>query len=278
MSNPTLAALQRLIDVVAQLRSPQGGCPWDLAQTPQTLIPYIIEEAYETVAALQTGTQADICEELGDLLLQVVLQAQIASEFDQFSLAEIADGITAKLIRRHPHVFGEGTATTVGEVRESWEAIKAAEKGNVPESISSQFRRYAHTLPPLMASLKISRKAAAFGFEWETLGDVWAKVEEEWGELQEAIAYKDIDEQEAELGDLLFALIQIARWQGLDPSRALQGTNHRFIQRLEIMERVGDRPLTEYSLPELDQLWNQAKRQLGQGRFKSETPEKEPGD
>ncbi len=275
MLNPTLAALQRLVDVVAQLRSPQGGCPWDLAQTPQTLIPHIIEEAYETVAALQTGTQADICEELGDLLLQVVLQAQIASEFEHFNLAAIADGITTKLIRRHPHVFGDETATTVGEVRANWEAIKAAEKGNEAETISGQFRRSAQTLPPLMASLKISRKAAALGFEWETLEDVWGKVEEEWGELKEAIAHKNTAEQEAELGDLLFALIQIARWQGLDPSRALQGTNHRFIQRLEIMERVGDRPLTAYSLPELDQLWNEAKRQLGQGRFQ---PEHSPAD
>ncbi|MDB9495647.1 nucleoside triphosphate pyrophosphohydrolase [Spirulina major CS-329] len=270
MSNSALPALQRLIEVVARLRDPDGGCPWDLAQTPQSLIPYVIEEAYETVAALQTGTTADVCEELGDLLLQVMLQAQIASEQAQFTLADVADGISEKLIRRHPHVFGEDTADTVEAVRHNWEQIKAQEKGNAPVRMSDGFQRYAHGLPPLMASLKISKKAAAFGFEWDRIEDVWGKVEEEWQELQAAIASGDKAHQEAELGDLFFALIQIARWQGLDPSQALQGTNHRFIQRLRIMEDNADRPLTDYDLAALDALWNQAKRQLGQGSPKPE--------
>ncbi len=270
MSNSALPALQRLIEVVARLRDPDGGCPWDLAQTPQSLIPYVIEEAYETVAALQTGTTADVCEELGDLLLQVILQAQIASEQTQFTLADIADGISEKLIRRHPHVFGDDNAETVEAVRHNWEQIKAQEKGNVPARISDKFQRYAHTLPPLMASLKISKQAAAFGFEWDTIEAVWGKVEEEWQEFHDAIASGDKAHQEAEFGDLLFALIQVARWQGLDPSQALQGTNHRFTQRLRTMEDNADRPLTDYDLAALDALWTQAKRQLGQGSAKPE--------
>ena len=262
-----LTALQQLIDVVAQLRSPNGGCPWDLAQTPQTLTPYVIEEAYEVVDAIRSGDQQAIAEELGDLLLQVVLQAQIASEENHFSLTDVAQGITEKLIRRHPHVFGDVEVQTVEEVHQNWEKIKATEKGENPEAVpllSQKLSRYPRTLPPLMAGMKISQKAAAAGFEWDNVEGVWAKFQEELAEFQEALQGEDKAHQQAELGDLLFTVINLARWYDLDPSEALQGTNQRFIGRLKKMEAFCDRPLSEYSLPELDKLWERAKAQLAQ--------------
>jgi XTP/dITP diphosphohydrolase len=262
-----LEALQQLIDVVAQLRSPVGGCPWDLAQTPETLIPYVIEEAYEVVEAIRSGDKKAIAEELGDLLLQVVLQAQIASEEGQFTLQEVAQGISQKLIRRHPHVFGDVQVQDAEEVHKNWEQIKAAEKGETTtqaQLLSRKFNRYARTLPPLMAGMKISQKAAAAGFEWDNVEGVWDKFNEELDEFRQALEEKDKAEQEAELGDLLFTLINIARWYDLEPSDALQGTNRRFIKRFAKMEAIADRPLGEYTLDELETLWQQVKVQLAQ--------------
>ncbi len=268
----TLAALQKLIEVVAQLRSPNGGCPWDLAQTPQTLTPYVIEEAYEVVDAIASGDSGAIKEELGDLLLQVVLQAQIAAELGNFSLKEVAQGITQKLIRRHPHVFGDKSGhpesspvLSVDQVRQNWEQIKAAEKGESSpdaQKLSGSLSRYARTLPPMIAAMKISQKAAAAGFEWENIDGVWAKFQEELAELQQAIAQETPEQQQAELGDLLFVVINLARWHNLDPAAALQGTNQRFIQRLSQMETFAGRPLSEYTLAELENLWQQAKARL----------------
>ncbi|AFZ34815.1 MazG family protein [Stanieria cyanosphaera PCC 7437] len=263
----TLIALKELIEVVAKLRSPDGGCPWDLAQTPESLTPYIIEEAYETVDAITSGQPKAIAEELGDLLLQVVLQAQIAQEDHTFTLQEVAQGITEKLIRRHPHVFGEVEVNSVDEVHQNWEQIKAAEKGETPEQaqlLSRKLRRYARSLPPLMAGMKISKKAAAAGFEWDNVEGVWQKFEEELAEFEEAINLGNQEHQQAELGDLLFTLINIARWYGLDPSAALQGTNQRFIQRLAMMESVAEMPLEDYDITELETLWQRAKAQLAQ--------------
>ena len=262
-----LEALQQLIDVVAQLRSPDGGCPWDLAQTPQTLTPYVIEEAYEVVDAIRSGDKNAIAEELGDLLLQVVLQAQIAGEEGQFTLTDVAQGITKKLIRRHPHVFGEVEVQDAEEVHKNWEQIKAAEKGETTaqaQRLSRKLDRYARTLPPLMAGMKISQKAAAAGFEWDNVEGVWAKFDEELAEFQQAVEQEDKTHQQAELGDLLFTLINIARWHELDPTEALQGTNLRFIQRLAAMEAIADRSLSDYTLAELEHLWQQAKAQLAQ--------------
>lgn len=258
----TLAALQELINIVAQLRSPDG-CPWDLAQTPETLTPYVIEEAYEVVDAIKSGNQAAIAEELGDLLLQVVLQAQIASEAGNFSLIQVIQGISQKLIRRHPHVFGDVEVTSVEQVRQNWEQIKATEKGVENASISNKLSRYARTLPPLMAGMKISQKAAAAGFEWENVDGVWAKFAEELTEFQQAIATETPERQQAELGDLLFVIINLARWYNLDPLEALQGTNQRFVQRLSHVESIAGRPLSDYTLAELENLWQQAKAQLG---------------
>ncbi|MEA5521909.1 nucleoside triphosphate pyrophosphohydrolase [Limnoraphis robusta] len=264
--SPTLTALQGLIDVVAQLRSPEGGCPWDLAQTPQTLTPYVIEEAYEVVDAIRSGDIEAIAEELGDLLLQVVLQAQIASESQQFSLEDVANRITEKMIRRHPHVFAEVEVETIEEVHENWEQIKAAEKGENPETqpLSSKLSRYARQLPPLMAGMKISQKAASVGFEWENIQGVWDKFHEELAEFEHALLHEEKANQEAELGDVLFTLINLARWYELDPEAALQGTNHRFIQRFSRLEQACDRPLSEYTLEEFEALWQNIKAQLAQ--------------
>ncbi|NJN20249.1 MAG: nucleoside triphosphate pyrophosphohydrolase [Leptolyngbya sp. RL_3_1] len=259
-----LAALDGLITVIAQLRHPETGCPWDLKQTPQTLIPYVIEEAYEVVDALQFGDDKAIAEELGDLLLQVVLQAQIAQEAGTFDLGAIAQGITDKLIRRHPHVFGETTVANVEEVNRNWDAIKAAEKGEAhdPNRLSPKLRKYSRTLPPLLAALKISEKAAKAGFEWEDVSGVWDKFEEELQEFKTALAEESPANQEGELGDLLFTLVNLARWHHLDPSAALQGTNRRFIDRFDHVETVAGRPLADYTLGELESLWQQAKAQL----------------
>lgn len=264
MANPhtgTLEALQKLIEVVAQLRSPQGGCPWDLEQTPESLIPYIIEEAYETVEAIRSGDKKAISEELGDLLLQVVLQAQIFSEYGDFTLAEIANGISEKLIRRHPHVFGDVTVNSVEEVRQNWEEIKATEN-NEPSlpPLSAKFSKYARTFPPLMAGMKISEKAAAVGFEWDNVEGVWTKLHEELQEFKYAVEHETKEEQESELGDILFSLINLGRWHNLDPTSALQATNQKFIQRFSQVEIFAERPLTEYSVEELDELWGKAKK------------------
>lgn len=258
-------ALQHLIEIVAKLRSPDGGCPWDLAQTPKTLIPYIIEEAHEVVYAIREGKQEEIAEELGDLLLQVVLQAQIASERGDFSLQEVAGGIAAKLIRRHPHVFGDLKVASADEVNRNWEQIKAAEKGKKQEAnllLSSKLTHYVRSLPPLMAATKISHKAAAVGFEWENVEGVWAKFEEELAEFKESLQTEDKNHKVGELGDLLFTLINIARWYDLDCSEALHETNQKFIQRLSKMEIFAERPLTDYTLDELENLWQKAKAEL----------------
>ncbi|MFB2880488.1 nucleoside triphosphate pyrophosphohydrolase [Floridanema aerugineum] len=265
MTQDSVVAWQKLIEVVAQLRSPYGGCPWDLAQTPQSLIPYVIEEAYEVVDAIRCGEQSAIAEELGDLLLQVVLQSQIASESEQFTIKEVVEGITEKLIRRHPHVFGDVAVESVEEVRQNWSQIKAAEKGETlkqQELLSAKISRYARTLPPLTAGMKISQKAAAVGFEWDKIEDVWEKFNEELAEFRYSIQHESKERQQEELGDLLFVIINLARWYELDPAAALQGTNQRFIQRIVKMEAATDRPLSDYSLEELEQLWQQAKAKL----------------
>lgn len=259
----TLTALQNLIEVVAQLRSPQGGCPWDLAQTPQTLIPYVIEEAYEVVDAIRQGNAADIADELGDLLLQVVLQAQIASEAAQFDLTTVAKTITEKLIRRHPHVFGEVNVANVDEVKQNWEAIKASESAQTDAtSLVPRLSQYARSLPPLTAAMKISCRAAAAGFEWENVAGVWAKFHEELAEFEQALQSEPKANQQAELGDLLFTLVNLARWYDLDPDAALNGTQQRFIARLSFVEQVADRPLADYPIDELEQLWQQAKARM----------------
>jgi XTP/dITP diphosphohydrolase len=264
-SKETLAALEELINVVAKLRSPDGGCPWDLAQTPETLTEYVIEEAYEVVDAIQGGDKKAICEELGDLLLQVILQAQIASENKDFSLKDVVEGITEKMIRRHPHVFGDVTVGGVDDVSKNWEEIKASEKGQSTSDkakLTVKLSNYAKKLPPLMAGMKISEKAAAAGFEWENVDGVWEKFYEEVEEWKQAIASESKENQEAELGDVLFSLLQLSRWNNLNPSAALQSTNKKFIQRLQTIEALTERPLSDYTIEELEVLWQKAKIEL----------------
>lgn len=259
-----LAALERLIDVIAQLRHPETGCPWDLAQTPTSLIPYVIEEAYEVVDAIQVGEKEAIAEELGDLLLQVVLQAQVASDNGDFDLGTVATGIADKLVRRHPHIFGDASGETPEEVSQNWDRIKAEEKGIVhePDKLTPKLTKYSRTLPPLMAASKISAKAAKAGFEWDDIDGVWDKFHEELNEFREALANEPKENQQAELGDLLFTLVNLARWYDLDPAEALQGTNRRFIKRFELVEAVAEKPLGDYAINELETLWQQAKAQL----------------
>jgi XTP/dITP diphosphohydrolase len=274
----TLSELQRLIEVIAQLRNPEGGCPWDLAQTPESLTPYILEEAYETVDAIQSGNKADIAEELGDLLLQVVLQSQVFQDQGDFTLATVARGIADKMIRRHPHVFASGSADSPEAVKATWEEIKAQEKAYLGDShlLAPKLRRYARSLAPLSGAMKISVKAAKAGFEWDNLEQVWDKVAEEMAEFRHALDHESKAAQEGELGDLFFSLIQIARWRGLDPVAALQGTNRRFVERFGKVEAQMDKPMSEYSALELNDFWNQAKHQIAQANASAEPHEQEP--
>lgn len=273
----TQAALAELVAVVARLRDPAGGCPWDLEQTHASLVPYVLEEAHEVADAIRHGDDRHLAEELGDLLLQVVLHAQIASEAGRFNLEQIARGISAKLVRRHPHVFAGAEAADSPAVRRSWEAIKAeetqqrqaAQGGEVEPSASPLSDRLAGKLrgqPALAGAMTISRQAAAAGFEWDAIDGVWAKVHEELDELKEAVAEAqasgDPSHAQEELGDLLFTLVNVARWCGLDPEAGLAGTNRRFIDRFSRVEAALGGDLQGRSITELEGLWQQAKAQI----------------
>ncbi len=265
-STPILVAIQELIDIVAKLRDPNGGCPWDLAQTPESLMPYIIEEAYETVHAIRSGDRDAIVSELGDLLLQVVLQAQIASEAGAFTLEDISNAISQKMVRRHPHVFGDVKVTDAAEVKANWEQIKALEKGKTTDLLSDRLNSYNEKLPPIAASMKIAEKAATVGFDWASVDGVWEKFEEELGEFKAALTTSDTAHQESELGDVLSTVLHLARWYKLDPARGLSGANQRVVDRINQMEKYIDRPFTEYSIDELETLWQQAKQKLAQSK------------
>ena len=265
----SLAALGELIAVVDRLRDPEGGCPWDLEQTHATLIPYVLEEAHEVADAIRCGDDTHLVEELGDLLLQVVLHARIANEDGRFDLETIARAISAKLIRRHPHVFADAEASDSAAVRRHWEAIKAQEAAEAqaaaPPSTSPLSDRLAGKVrgqPSLAGAMTISKKAAAAGFEWDDLAGVWAKVQEELDELREAIASGDRVHSQEELGDVLFTLVNVARWAGLDPEEGLAGTNRRFLDRFSRVEAALGGDLQGRSLAELEHLWRQAKAQI----------------
>jgi len=258
MAESTSAALQELIDVVARLRDPNGGCPWDLKQTHQSLVPYVLEEAHEVADAIRHGDDDQISEELGDLLLEVVLHAQIANENNRFDLEQVARGISAKLIRRHPHVFG-------GELR-SWEEIKAEEqaktKGDSTSPLSDRLASKVRGQPALAGAMTISKNAAKAGFEWDNLDGVWDKVNEELAELQDAIASGDSQHAQAELGDVLFTLVNVARWCGIEPEEGLAGTNQRFLDRFSRVETALGGKLQGRSINELEGLWQAAKAQI----------------
>ena len=258
MATSSSDALQHLVQVVAQLRDPQDGCPWDLEQTHRSLVPYVLEEAHEVADAIRHGSDADLEDELGDLLLQVVLHAQIAHEEQRFDLDSIARAISAKLVRRHPHVFG-GTPR-------SWDAIKAEEKGhqaaNSSSPLSDHLADKVRGLSALAGAMAISRKAAKAGFEWDDIDGVWGKVNEELEELKEAMASGDQRHAQEELGDVLFTLVNVARWCGLDPEEGLAGTNRRFLDRFSRVETALSGDLQGRSIQELEQHWQQAKQAI----------------
>ena len=264
----TTAALSELIAVVAQLRNPEGGCPWDLEQTHASLVPYVLEEAHEVADAIRHGDDAHLKEELGDLLLQVVLHAQIAQEERRFDLAEIAAGISEKLVRRHPHVFADAEAADSAAVKASWEAIKAAEKAANPAGepsaspLSDRLAGKVRGQPALAGAMTISKKAAAAGFEWDDMAGVWEKVHEELDELKEAVASGDKVHAQEELGDVLFTMVNVARWCGIDPEAGLAGTNHRFLDRFSRVEAALGGDLQGRSIRELEGLWQQAKAEI----------------
>jgi XTP/dITP diphosphohydrolase len=278
------AALAELVEVVDRLRDPEHGCPWDLQQTHASLIPFVLEEAHEVADAIRHGDDRHLEEELGDLLLQVVLHARIAAEAGRFDLERIARGITAKLVRRHPHVFASGDGDAAGRgsggdseaVRRSWEAIKAREKaearaeagaaGASTSPLSEALAGKVRGQPPLAGAMTISRKAAAAGFEWDDLDGVWAKVHEELDELKEAVAAAmaggDRGHAQEELGDVLFTLVNVARWCGIDPQEGLAGTNRRFLDRFSRVEAALGGDLGGRSLRELEGHWQQAKAEI----------------
>ena len=266
------AALSELIAVVAQLRNPEGGCPWDLEQTHASLVPYVLEEAHEVADAIRHGDDAHLKEELGDLLLQVVLHAQIAQDDGRFDLAEVAAGISEKLIRRHPHVFAGAEAADSAAVKANWEAIKAAEKAaekatdpaSEPSSspLSDRLAGKVRGQPALAGAMTISKKAAAAGFEWDDMAGVWEKVHEELDELKEAVASGDKTHAQEELGDVLFTLVNVARWCGIDPEAGLAGTNRRFLDRFSRVEAALGGDLQGRSIRELEGLWQQAKAEI----------------
>jgi XTP/dITP diphosphohydrolase len=265
--DPT-AALSELIAVVAQLRNPEGGCPWDLEQTHASLVPYVLEEAHEVADAIRHGDDAHLKEELGDLLLQVVLHAQIAQEEGRFDLAQIAAGISEKLVRRHPHVFADAEAADSAAVKANWEAIKAAEKAADPAGqpsaspLSDRLAGKVRGQPALAGAMTISKKAAAAGFEWDDMAGVWEKVHEELDELKEAVASGDKAHAQEELGDVLFTLVNVARWCGIDPEAGLAGTNRRFLDRFSRVEATLGGNLQGRSIRELEGLWQQAKAEI----------------
>jgi len=270
-------ALAALVAVVSQLRDPETGCPWDLEQTHASLVPYVLEEAHEVADAIRHGDDAHLAEELGDLLLQVVLHAQIASEDGRFDLDTIARGISEKLIRRHPHVFGDdaadlanrGTDGDPDAVKRRWEAIKAQEKTAAaavsspsPSPLSDRLAGKVRGQPALAGAMTISKKAAAAGFEWDDMAGVWAKVHEELDELKEAVASGDKIHAQEELGDLLFTLVNVARWCGIDPEAGLAGTNRRILDRFSRVEAALGGEIGGRSISELESHWRAAKAQI----------------
>ena len=256
--------LRRLENLVGRLRDPAEGCPWDLEQTHQSLTPYVLEEAHEVADAIRHGNDEHLKEELGDLLLQVVLHARIAEEENRFDLNAVASGISEKLIRRHPHVFAEAEASDATAVRNSWEAIKAQERaGAVSASpLSDQLASKVRGQPALSGAMTISRKAAKAGFEWEDITGVWSKVNEELEELKDAISSGDTAHAQEELGDVLFTLVNVARWCEISPEEGLAGTNQRFLDRFSRVEAALDGDLNGHSIEKLEGLWQQAKKAI----------------
>ncbi len=256
----TLPPFERLRAVVHCLRAP-GGCPWDQEQTHSSLIPHVIEEAYEVAEAIRSGDAAQMEDELGDLLLQPVLHAEIASETGTFDIDSVARCITEKLIRRHPHVFGDSNVADSDAVLVQWDAIKATEKGKAMPA--GYLQNLAPGLPALMRAQKLQKKAAKVGFDWPDIAPVIGKIREETNELEAALATGDKGELEHELGDMLFSIVNLARKLGIDSESALAGTNERFTRRFHSVEQqltANGQPLGTATLVEMDAAWDKAKQ------------------
>lgn len=252
------------VDTIAALRAP-GGCPWDREQTHESIARNMIEEAYEAVDAIEQHDAAHLREELGDVLLQVVLQSQIAADAGEFTVADVCHDVNEKMTRRHPHVFGEEAAASADEVLSIWDNVKLAEKSASDaqeEAPKGLLDAVPVSFPALLQAYKISRKAVAVGFEWETVEEVWAKVEEEIAEFKQACQNGTAEEKELEFGDVLFSLVNVARKEGIDAETALRASCRKFRERWAFMEGAAwgqGLRIEELSMEEMQQLWDQAK-------------------
>ena len=251
-----------LLDIMEQLRA-ENGCPWDREQTHESLKIYMIEETYEVLEALEAGDKDKFCNELGDLLLQIVFHAQIAKEQGDFDIGDVTSEICSKLISRHPHIFGDVIANTSDQVLQNWEAIKKTEKQL--KSHTGVLKDVPSNLPALMRSYKVQQKAAQVGFDWDDIEDVFSKVDEEIRELRDVYKSKNVERITDELGDAMFALVNLSRFLKVQPELALTGTVKKFINRFEYIEQQSTKAgkkLEDMSLAEMDKLWNEAKVQL----------------
>jgi tetrapyrrole methylase family protein/MazG family protein len=252
------SAFEKLRDVVAQLRAP-GGCPWDREQTNASLGPKLIEEVYEALAAIQSDDDANLREELGDVLLLILMHAEIAREQRRFDINEVIETITAKLIRRHPHVFGTSDVRDSAGVVRQWDAIKLDEKRQKKKSYLDEV---GAALPALMRAQKVQKKAAHVNFDWAATSEVIAKVDEELEETKRALASQSPESISDEIGDLLFAVVNLARNSGLDAETVLQAATDKFVERFNRMERELQKngmKLGDAQLPEMDAVWNRVK-------------------
>ncbi|MBU6456621.1 MAG: nucleoside triphosphate pyrophosphohydrolase [Bradyrhizobium sp.] len=268
---PPSRDIKSLLDIMAQLRTPGSGCPWDLQQTFASIAPYTIEEAYEVTDAIARGDLADLCDELGDLLLQVVFHARMAEEQGAFCFGDVVEAITRKMIRRHPHVFADRNGVvTPAHVEGAWERIKAEEKAERAARRPPGGARSGKSLlagikagqPALTRAMALQRKASSVGFDWNDPREVLRKIREEADEIEAALDRNDAKELEGETGDLLFALVNLARHVGADPDLALRGTNAKFERRFAHIEHAlseQGRSLESASLAEMDALWDAAK-------------------
>ncbi|MEN6313373.1 MAG: nucleoside triphosphate pyrophosphohydrolase [Clostridiaceae bacterium] len=251
-----------LLDIMSRLRA-ENGCPWDREQTHESLRIYMIEETYEVLEALDAGDLGKFCNELGDLLLQIVFHAQIAKEHGEFDMGDVTTEICRKLISRHTHIFGDARADTPEQVVENWEAIKKKEKQL--KSQTGVLKDVPSNLPALMRSYKVQQKAAQVGFDWDNIEDVFAKVDEEIQELRDVYKSKNVVRITDELGDAMFALVNLSRFLKVQPELALTGTVNKFIRRFEYIEQQSTKAgkkLDDLSLAEMDELWNEAKVRL----------------
>ncbi|KGQ57241.1 nucleoside triphosphate pyrophosphohydrolase [Gallibacterium anatis] len=256
--------LEKFAEIIAKLRDPNGGCPWDLEQTYQTMPPHILEEAYEVVGAINQDDRKELKEELGDLLMQVVFLSQLAQEEGAFTLDDVIDGITDKIIRRHPHVFGEIKAENSDEVLKNWENIKQQERYQKEQF--SILDNVPIALPSLLRAAKLQKRCAKVGFDWSELEPTIQKVEEELQEVRDEVSKQPQNPQaiEEEIGDLLFASVNVARHLKLNPEEALRKANLKFERRFRQVEQsilASGRQLEQVSLAEMDLIWDQVKQQ-----------------